>query len=83
MHTWLQGNWTVVGLVVKALKLQSKHEAVAATLMRVGNGEVSRMLIALARLLARLPNQCKLLKVPKTHTHKHILRPPSITFFSR
>jgi hypothetical protein len=58
-----QGSWDVFGLVLKALKLQSKHEACAVALMRVGCGEVSRMLLAVSRLLARLPQQQRLLKV--------------------
>jgi hypothetical protein len=33
----------VVGWVVKALKLQAKHDAPAAALMRAGNGEVRRL----------------------------------------
>lgn len=34
------GQWPVVGAVVKALKLQAKHDVAATALMRAGNGEV-------------------------------------------
>jgi hypothetical protein len=57
-----QGNWTIFGLIIKALKNQAKHEAAALALMRA-NGEVLRLLLGVARLLVRLPEQRKLLKV--------------------
>jgi hypothetical protein len=71
----LQGNWAIFGLVIKALKNQAKHEAAALALMRA-NGEVLRLLLGVARLLVRLPEQRKLLKV-------WILLMLSVTYSSR
>ncbi|GFH11398.1 uncharacterized protein HaLaN_06888, partial [Haematococcus lacustris] len=55
------GNWPVFGGVLKVVKTTAKHEAAAATLLRA-NGEVLRLLLGVARLLVRLPDQRKLLK---------------------
>jgi hypothetical protein len=59
----MQVNWETWGLVLKALKLQCKQEGCAALLMSVNQGEVSRVLQAVSRLLVRVPGQYKLLKV--------------------
>lgn len=57
----LQGSWTLFGSVIKVLKCTAKHDGPGALLQR--SGEVGRLLLGVARLLARLPEQRKLLKV--------------------
>ena len=57
----LQGAWNLFGAVLKVLKNISKHEAARACLSK--SGEVVLLLLGVARLLSRLPEQRKLLKV--------------------
>ena len=67
-----QGNWPVFGMVVKLIKNVAKHDS-AALLPGGGGGgggggidgvgEVVKLLLGVARLVSRMPDQRKLLKV--------------------
>lgn len=57
----VQGNWGIFGMVLKLVKNLAKHEGPCAVLARSPN--MGRLLLGVARLLARLPEQRKLLKV--------------------
>ena len=57
-----QGNWLVFGMVVKLIKNVVKHEAPCAAVLSAG-GETVKLLLGVARLVSRMPDQRKLLKV--------------------
>lgn len=58
----LQGNWPVFGLVVKLIKNVVKHDGPCTTVLAAG-GETVKLLLGVARLVSRMPEQRKLLKV--------------------
>ena len=63
----LQGNWAIFGMVLKLVKNMAKHEGPCMALAR--NPNMGRLLLGVARLLARLPEQRKLLKVRVSDMH--------------
>ena len=57
-----QGNWMVFGLVVKLIKNVVKHDGPCTTVLS-GGSETVKLLLGVARLISRMPDQRKLLKV--------------------